>query len=136
MAERDQVYSNPMTLKLIQKELEVNYDTRFFYQDDGQQDIRNAYTRLILDVLRGKSATFVHEDELRRAQEIFTSSLHRIEQENIRPVIYKPGIRGPPDADSFINSESGYVRNDDYVFTDNGEVTRKSKIKSDNGANM
>ncbi len=110
---------------LIQKELEVEYETRF---TDEEADSPDAYTRLILDVLRGKSATFVREDELRRAWEIFTPLLHKIEQENIRPVIYKTGTRGPPEADVFINSKSGYVRNEDYVFSNDGKITRKSAL--------
>lgn len=108
---------------LIQKELEVNYEDRFVdaNSDKGTPD---AYTRLILDVLRGKSATFVREDELRRAWEIFTPLLHKIERENIRPVSYECKSRGPPAADDFIERKSGYVRNDDYVFA-NGKITSK-----------
>ncbi len=105
---------------LIQKELEVNYDDRFAELDEnGSPD---AYTRLILDVLRGKSATFVREDELRRAWEIFTPLLHRIEKENIRPEVYKTGTRGPAAADEFIKRKSGYVRNEDYVFDGNNVI--------------
>lgn len=108
---------------LIQKELEVNYDERFV-DENGDSGSPDAYTRLILDVLRGKSATFVREDELRRAWEIFTPLLHKIERENIRPVMYKTGTRGPAAADDFIARKSGYVRNHDYVFVD-GEVKSK-----------
>ena len=78
--------------ELIQKELEVNYEERFQNENDDKGN-PDAYTRLILDVLRGKSATFVREDELRRAWEIFTPLLHTIERENVRPVIYKTGTR-------------------------------------------
>ena len=111
----------------IQSELEVNYNTRYFNRSaDSNPD---AYTRLILDVLRGRSATFVREDELRRSWEIFTPLLHKIENENIKPVIYKCGTRGPPEADAFIREKSGYVRNDEYVFFD-GDVIQKSETKS------
>ena len=57
----------------------------------------------------GLSATFVREDELRRSWEIFTPLLHRIESENIQPVIYERGMRGPPKADAFIQEKSGYI---------------------------
>lgn len=107
---------------LIQKELEVNYDERVVNEN---QQIPDAYTRLILDVLRGKSATFVREDELRRAWEIFTPLLDRIEKENIRPEIYKCDTRGPAAADGFIARKSGYVRNEAYVF-DNGKVIKSN----------
>lgn len=106
---------------LVQKELEVNYKDRF------EDETPDAYTRLILDVLRGRSATFVRSDELIRAWEIFTPLLHRIETENIRPHVYKTGGRGPEAADAFISEKSGYVRNEDYIF-DDGEVKMKSNL--------
>jgi hypothetical protein len=110
----------------IQSELEVNYNTRYFNRSSDSNP--DAYTRLILDVLRGRSATFVREDELRRSWEIFTPLLHKIEHENIKPVIYKRGTRGPPEADVFIHEKSGYVRNENYVFFD-GDVIRKGETK-------
>jgi glucose-6-phosphate 1-dehydrogenase len=99
----------------VQSELDLNYDTRYFATGDCGAN-PDAYTRLILDVLQGKQAAFVRDDELRRAWEIFTPILHRIEQENIRPIIYQKGSRGPPEADEFIAEQGGYSRNEDYVF--------------------
>lgn len=118
------VKSPGFTAKPIQSELEVNYDTRFFaHQKESNPD---AYTRLILDVLRGKHAAFVRDDELRRAWEIFTPLLRKIEKENIRPIIYKQGTRGPKESDDFIAKVAGYVRNEDYVFYEGG-VARKTE---------
>lgn len=116
------VKSPGFAVKPIQSELEVNYDTRFFAQ--SQQSNPDAYTRLIFDVLRGKQATFVRDDELRRAWEIFTPVLHRIENENIRPIIYKQGGRGPKEADEFVSLF--YKRNEDYIFYDQS-VRRKTE---------
>jgi glucose-6-phosphate 1-dehydrogenase len=106
--------------------LEVNYDTRFFDHEKGSNP--DAYTRLILDVLQGKHASFVRDDELRRAWEIFTPVLNEIEQPDttIRPIIYPQGGRGPIEADQFIEQEAGYVRNEDYVFYETG-VARKTE---------
>lgn len=109
--------------KPIQSELEVNYDSRFFAHEMSNPD---AYTRLILDVLQGKHAAFVRDDELRRAWEIFTPLLHKIENENVQPVIYEQGSRGPDESDTFIHDVGGYSRNEDYVFYESG-VTRKSE---------
>jgi hypothetical protein len=106
----------------IQSELEVNYDSRFFaHQKESNPD---AYTRLILDVLRGKHAAFVRDDELRRAWEIFTPLLDQIERENIQPILYEQGTRGPKEADDFIFENGGYIRNDNYIFYD-GSVCKK-----------
>ena len=76
----------------IQSELEVKYATRYF--NHGTKSNPDAYSRLILDVLRGRSASFVRSDELIRSWEIFTPVLHQIENENIRPHTYKLGSRG------------------------------------------
>lgn len=102
----------------IQSQLEVNYDTQFFIRtgkNAAKTSNPDAYTRLILDVLRGKSAAFVRADELRRSWEIFTPVLHKIETENIRPLVYKSGSRGPKEMDDFIFKKSGYKRNSDYA---------------------
>jgi len=103
----------------IQSELEVNYNTR--YSEESNPD---AYTRLILDVLRGRSAAFVREDELRKSWEIFTPLLQQIDNENKKPFTYKCDSRGPHEADAFIKNKSGYIRNEDYVFH-NGKVVSK-----------
>lgn len=108
----------------IQSELEINYETRFFaHTEEANPD---AYTSLLLDVLQGKHEAFVRDDELRRSWEIFTPLLRTIENENIQPIIYKQGSRGPKEADDFIASDAGYVRNEDYVFYDGG-IGRKTQ---------
>mmetsp|Transcript_18746 Transcript_18746/g.22370 ORF Transcript_18746/g.22370 Transcript_18746/m.22370 type:complete len:1018 (+) Transcript_18746:62-3115(+) len=121
------VKSPGFSSKPIQSELEVNYDTRFFNRTDESNP--DAYTRLIFDVLQGKHGAFVRDDELRRSWEIFTPLLKRIETENIRPIMYKQGGRGPKEADDFITKVAGYRRNEDYVFHE-GDMVRKSKTTS------
>jgi glucose-6-phosphate 1-dehydrogenase len=105
----------------IQSELEVNYDTRYFDRKDlsiPESSNPDAYTRLILDVYQGKHASFVRDDELRRAWEIFTPVLHEIESSSYptKRIQYAPGSRGPKEADDFIEQHAGYVRNLDYDF--------------------
>jgi 6-phosphogluconate dehydrogenase len=101
--------------KPVQSEMELNYDTRFWSDDKAFNP--DAYTRLILDVLQGKQASFVRDDELRRAWEIFTPVLHKIDNSNIKPIEYMQGSRGPMEADEFI-ARLGYSRNDNYVYYD------------------
>ncbi|KAI2511017.1 Glucose-6-phosphate 1-dehydrogenase [Fragilaria crotonensis] len=72
----------------------LQYDTHITPDD--------AYTRLMLDALRGQHASFVRADELERSWEIFTPLLHRIERENIRPHTYEYGSSGPTQRDSFL----------------------------------
>lgn len=115
----------------IQGELEVNYDQRWYENSSESQP--DAYTRLILDVLRGRSSNFVRDDELKRAWEIFTPLLHQIEEEKVRPHIYKRGSRGPIAADAFITARSGYIRNTDYEYYDH-KPSRKSKGRKSAGS--
>jgi len=93
----------------IQSELEVNYNTRF--KDNINPD---AYTRLILDVLRGNHAAFVRADELKVSWEIFTPLLKALENRESPPIIYMQGSRGPAEVDKFIGDD--YKRNKGYVY--------------------
>jgi glucose-6-phosphate 1-dehydrogenase len=86
----------------IMSELDLSYDRRF----DGDL-IFDAYTRLILEVIRGRQATFVRDDELKAAWEIFTPLLHQIENERIKPIPYEYGSRGPPESDKLVE-RAGY----------------------------
>ena len=79
-----------------------------------KMEVPDAYTRLILDVLRGEQATFVRSDELEAAWAIFTPLLHRIEEEKIKPEPYAFGSRGPASAD--IMMEQYYQRSKNYVW--------------------
>jgi len=113
------VKSPGFTAQPIQSELEVNYDTRFF-KECGKCN-PDAYTRLIFDVLRGKQSAFVRDDELRRAWELFTPLLQRIETEKVQPIKYKQGSRGPPEADALISQY--YSRNTKYGYTNTANDT-------------
>jgi len=118
------VKSPGFAAKPLQTEMEVNYDQRFFAH--SKEFNPDAYTRLILDVLQGKQGAFVRDDELRRAWEIFTPVLHKIERTNVRPITYPQGSRGPTEADEFI-AKAGYSRNDEYVYYEAGELKKAKK---------
>jgi len=93
----------------IQSELEVNYNTKF-----SESINPDAYTRLILDVLRGRHSAFVRSDELKASWEIFTPLLEAIDNHEKIPFIYKQGSRGPAEADKFIGDD--YERNTGYRY--------------------
>ena len=78
-------------------ELDLSYKHRF-----ENVEIVDAYTRLILEVIRGRQATFVRDDELQASWDIFTPLLHQIEKDKIRPIPYAYGSRGPPESDDLI----------------------------------
>lgn len=93
--------------------LETNYDALFNMR---QQNNPDAYTRLLLDALKGKHGSFVRNDELIRSWEIFTPLLHRIDKDNVRPFIYKKGSKGPKEAKDFIFDKCGrYVERDKRI---------------------
>lgn len=96
---------------VIQSELDLTYHSR--YKNIVNPD---AYTRLLLDVLRGKQATFVRDDELEAAWRIVTPLLHQIEEGKVEPFLYKFGTRGPAAADDLIR-RAGYVLNPEYADT-------------------
>ena len=76
----------------------------------------DAYTRLILDTLRGSQAAFVRDDELRAAWKIFTPLLHKIEKEKIAPIKYEFGSRGPKESDELL-AKVGFKYNSDYTWS-------------------
>ena len=78
-------------------ELDLSYKTRF-----ENVEIFDAYTRLILEVIRGRQATFVRDDELKASWDIFTPLLHQIESDKIQPIKYEYGSRGPAESDEMI----------------------------------
>lgn len=79
----------------IQSSLDLKYHSAF---NMSKTNNPGAYTRLILDALRGRHGSFVRGDELKRSWEIFTPILHHIEKENIKPFTYKQGSQGPQEA--------------------------------------
>mmetsp|Transcript_6681 Transcript_6681/g.8742 ORF Transcript_6681/g.8742 Transcript_6681/m.8742 type:complete len:503 (+) Transcript_6681:283-1791(+) len=94
--------------EMIQSELDLSYNSRY-------KDVKNpdAYTRLLLDVLRGKQATFVRKDELIAAWEIATPLLKEIESKGVKPTPYLFGSRGPKEADVLVQ-KAGYVVDKNY----------------------
>jgi glucose-6-phosphate 1-dehydrogenase len=88
------VKSPGLATSAVSSELDLSYSQRY----EGTE-VPDAYTRLILDVLRGKQAAFVRDDELRAAWKIFTPLLNEIETKKIKPLPYKFGSRGPKESD-------------------------------------
>eukprot|EP00586_Coscinodiscus_wailesii_P014537 CAMPEP_0172521838 /NCGR_PEP_ID=MMETSP1066-20121228/292806_1 /TAXON_ID=671091 /ORGANISM="Coscinodiscus wailesii, Strain CCMP2513" /LENGTH=363 /DNA_ID=CAMNT_0013304799 /DNA_START=1721 /DNA_END=2812 /DNA_ORIENTATION=+ len=95
----------------VQSTMSMNYHNLFDMNDASNGS--DAYTRLILDVLRGKNGSFVRDDELKRSWEIFTPLLNKIESKNVKPEIYRYGSSGPHKLNTFIKERGGYVENDD-----------------------
>lgn len=83
-----------ITFDMEETELDLTYGNR--YKDLKLPD---AYERLILDVFCGSQMHFVRNDELQEAWRIFTPLLHQIEKQEIQPIPYKYGSRGPQEAD-------------------------------------
>lgn len=72
------------------------------YEDIPDLSNPDAYTRLLLDVLRGKQGSFVRDDELRRSWEIFTPLLHAIDNSGVQPLRYKFGSQGPDELGEWV----------------------------------
>ena len=105
---------NPgLTTQPVSSELDLSYKQRFGVE------IFDAYTRLILEVIRGRQATFVRDDELKASWDIFTPLLHQIEKEKIKPILYDYGSRGPPESDQLIKSVGYDYHGGAYKWTPN-----------------
>ena len=88
----------------------------------------DAYTRLILEALRGNQSAFVRSDELMAAWKIFSPLLndldnkHKAAKDNAsalndkyKPIVYPYGSRGPDEAEAFIKS-TGMARTQGYQW--------------------
>ncbi|KAI9176868.1 hypothetical protein LWI28_007992 [Acer negundo] len=103
-----------LEMSTVQSELDLSYKQR--YQG---VTIPEAYERLILDTIRGDQQHFVRRDELKAAWEIFTPILHRIDNGEMEPSMYKPGSRGPEEADELL-AKAGWKKHGDG--DDDGEL--------------
>ncbi|XP_042430809.1 glucose-6-phosphate 1-dehydrogenase, cytoplasmic isoform-like [Zingiber officinale] len=99
-----------LEMSTIQSELDLSYGLRY-----QEVKIPEAYERLILDTIRGDQQHFVRRDELKVAWEIFTPLLHSIDDGELKPIPYKPGSRGPEEADELL-AKAGYVQTHGYVW--------------------
>lgn len=63
-----------------------------------------AYTRLLLDTLRGHQESFVRDDELVAAWRIFTPVLQETERRKIEPLPYVMGSTGPDNRHEFLHA--------------------------------
>ncbi|XP_068502118.1 glucose-6-phosphate 1-dehydrogenase 6, cytoplasmic-like isoform X2 [Phaseolus vulgaris] len=100
-----------LEMETIQSELDLSYRQR--YQG---ATIPEAYERLILDTIRGDQQHFVRRDELKASWEIFTPLLHRIDKGEFKSIPYKPGTRGPAEADKVLLEKAGYVQTHGYIW--------------------
>ncbi|WOL01337.1 glucose-6-phosphate 1-dehydrogenase, cytoplasmic isoform-like [Canna indica] len=99
-----------LEMSTIQSELDLSYGLRY-----QEIKIPEAYERLILDTIRGDQQHFVRRDELKVAWEIFTPLLHNIDAGQLKTIPYKPGSRGPEEADELL-AKAGYVQTHGYVW--------------------
>lgn len=109
----------------LQSELDLTYNKRYpgTYNPD-------AYTRLVLEALRGNQSTFVRNDELEAAWKIFDPVLAAIEQSRaatsprqsesvtLHPYVY--GSRGPERALEVLRG-LGITRNANYAWAPGGK---------------
>ncbi|XP_011097324.1 glucose-6-phosphate 1-dehydrogenase, cytoplasmic isoform [Sesamum indicum] len=99
-----------LEMSTAQSELDLSYRQRY----QGVV-IPEAYERLILDTIKGDQQHFVRRDELKAAWEIFTPLLHRIDNGELKSLPYKPGSRGPAEADQLLE-RAGYVQTHGYIW--------------------
>jgi glucose-6-phosphate 1-dehydrogenase len=99
-----------LEMEPIISELDLDYRRRY-----PGVVIPDAYSRLMLECLRGDQQHFLRRDELRAAWAIFTPLLHAIDAGAVPVVRYPFGSRGPPEADALL-AAAGYIRPKDYEW--------------------
>ena len=85
--------------------------------------IPDAYSRLILEALRGDQQHFLRRDELRAAWAIFTPLLHEIDAGKVPVHGYEYGSRGPAEADALLE-RIGYRRPKSYQWSEQSVATK------------
>eukprot|EP00931_Biecheleriopsis_adriatica_P088670 TRINITY_DN62940_c0_g1_i1.p1 TRINITY_DN62940_c0_g1~~TRINITY_DN62940_c0_g1_i1.p1 ORF type:complete len:536 (+),score=107.90 TRINITY_DN62940_c0_g1_i1:50-1609(+) len=93
-----------------QSELDLSYGERY-------REVYNpsAYTRLILEALRGNQENFVRSDELLESWRLFSPLLEKLEAEGRVPLPYEYGTRGPKEADDML-AKFDFVHDKDYKW--------------------
>jgi len=94
-----------LQMRTVPTELDCTYKRRF-----SDLKIPEAYEALILDAFKGDHSNFVRDDELDTAWKIFTPLLHKIERDNVKPLPYEYGTRGPAELDEWVDKHAGYRR--------------------------
>jgi glucose-6-phosphate 1-dehydrogenase len=110
--------------KWTQLELDLNYRTRY---PCAYSKLPDAYTKLILQCLRGESGLFVREDELRSAWRVFTPLLHAIDDGLVEPKKYAFGTRGPTEHDEMVQ-RLGFIVSRDYSWNPPSAVCLNPKL--------
>lgn len=131
-AQAKKLHPNELVLRLQPKpslELHTNIKTpglanspmagvmKMDYEEIPNLSNPDAYTRLLLDVLRAKQGSFVRDDELRRSWELFTPLLHSIERDGVRPSPYKYGSNGPVGRDEWFEEMGTFKEGGKPVVT-------------------
>ena len=66
--------------------------------DTWRIPVRDAYERLLTDILRGRLGLFLRRDEVEAAWGFIDQMHHDLENNAVRPLAYPAGTFGPPDA--------------------------------------
>ncbi|XP_068084973.1 glucose-6-phosphate 1-dehydrogenase isoform X2 [Anabrus simplex] len=102
------------SFEVDETELDLTYKSRY-----KEVKLPDAYKRLLLDLFIGYQTHFVRSDELQEAWRILTPLLHYIDKNNVKPILYKRGTRGPREADEMC-AKNNYVYYGSYKWVANG----------------
>jgi glucose-6-phosphate 1-dehydrogenase len=86
-------------MDMVSKDMSFHYDSAF-----KDQDIPEAYERLLQDALEGDASLFIRSDHIEEAWRIVAPLLDgQKDQGTPRPQIYEPGSWGPASADGLLS---------------------------------
>jgi glucose-6-phosphate 1-dehydrogenase len=104
-----------ISLRFSTKRPGMNYQIQpvsmdFAYDDHFDDQLPEAYERLLVDVMRGDSTLFTRSDELEAAWKFVTPVLEAWEGSSSAPEFYPAGTWGPPSADRLISESKAMWR--------------------------
>jgi glucose-6-phosphate 1-dehydrogenase len=104
-----------ISLRFSTKRPGMNYQIQpvsmdFAYDDHFDDQLPEAYERLLVDVMRGDSTLFTRSDELEAAWKFVTPVLEAWEGSSSAPEFYPAGTWGPPSADRLISESKALWR--------------------------
>jgi glucose-6-phosphate 1-dehydrogenase len=84
-----------------------------FFNEYYEDDYLDAYERLLLDAMNGKSSLFMRRDEVEQSWEFIDSLINALNKVNLKLDKYNAGNWGPSEADILIANHGAKWNNED-----------------------
>lgn len=94
-------------------------DMEFHYADSFDEQISDAYQRLLLDAIQGDPSLFTRSDEIESAWRLIDPIIEYSETTPAKPATYARGSLGPAEADEFLSNDTRRWRKSGCLHEEN-----------------